>query len=154
MRPATVKFLAVVLLFAQVAMALTPGRMICVPVGTCDLHPVCGTLTGTETREHDDHRSSDEHCDSHHDHGPLDLLAPDHEPCGCHVHLPVPDDDRTPGKPRTDGPDLRVVFVPLVFATVVHADDEQPRVPAARLRPPDFSVTAQVLALKSTRLLI
>jgi len=74
--------------------------------------------------------------------------------CACHLHIQVPQNERVPSQPRGDNAEFRLAMVPLFVSVVLALDFEFPLMPVARLKPPDFSVSDQVLALKATRLLI
>jgi len=154
MPPAIVKLVAMLLLVVQGAIALAPGRVLCIPVRDCGTHESAV-------------RTSCDHCDSH---GRLDVsgrsggLAPEQGPfntvfhpndeCGCHLHVPVPGNEQVPSNPKSGEPDLRTLIVPLFVAIIWVYDWNPPLAAASHFRPPDFSVSDQVLSLKTTRLLI
>jgi hypothetical protein len=64
----------------------------------------------------------------------------------------VPDGQQVPSK--GDSQDLRLPVVPLLISIEAAWDLVPPLAIPAFVQPPDFSVAAQVLGLKTTRLLI
>jgi hypothetical protein len=153
MHHSLVKLVAMLLLIVQGAIATAPGQVLCIPVRDCDTHEheaelACGHCdTASCAQLGGEPRGGDQK------QGPFPASLHPNDECGCHLHVPVPGDERVPSGPRGDNPDLRMFFVPLV-ALVLNWDCEPPHAVIARFHPPDFSVSDQVLALKATRLLI
>lgn len=151
MPPAIVKLVAVLLLVVQGVMASGPGRVLCIPLGDCGSHD---TAVADSCRHCDVHMGRDSGCleSSGHERGPYSVAFHPPDECGCHLHVPLPDNKQVPSK--GDSPDLRAFVVPLLVAVVMAWDFEPPLAAPARVPPPDFSVSDQVLGLKTTRLLI
>lgn len=154
MSHALVKLVAMLLLFAQGLVAIAPGRVVCIPVQDCgtheqDGHALCGHCDPLQCNDGIVADACDEHS-----HGPFSSVAHPDDECGCHVHVLVPDAEQLPGNPRGDNSDLRHAIVPLLFAVVLAWDSEPAFEVVERFKPPDVSVSDQVLALKATRLLI
>lgn len=154
MPTAVVKLVALLLLVVQGAIALAPGRVLCIPVRDCGTHE-------------SEVLAACDHCDSHGrsdvsgrsggldpKHGPFSTTFHPDDECGCHLHVPVPSEDQVPSNPKGDGPDLRALFFPLVVAVVLAWDFDPPLAVVPRFQPPDFSTCDQVLALKTTRIII
>lgn len=154
MPPAIVKLVAILLLVVQGVIALAPGRVLCIPIRDCGKHE-------------SEVLAACDHCESHgssavgggkggsgQEHGPFSTVFHPQDECGCHLHVPVPDDEQVPSNPKGDGPDSRTFFIHFVVAVVLAWDFDPPVAVAARVQPPDFSTSDQVLALKTTRLLI
>ncbi|MGD9688409.1 MAG: hypothetical protein AB7K52_04425 [Phycisphaerales bacterium] len=154
MPTALVKLVAVLLMCVQGLVAAAPGQVLCIPVQSCgmhehDGHAVCGRCHSggsddegvvDQRREHElDHMSAAVHL---------------FDECGCYLHVPVPDREQVPVCPRGDNTDLRQSVLPLLVASVLVWDIEPAPVVVARFKPPDLSVSDQVLGLKATRLLI
>lgn len=154
MPPALFKLIAIFLLVVQGVVALASGRVLCIPVQYCVTHETdvpaalahCGsnacTVAGGDREDRESERGlfvSSSHPD---------------DQCGCHLHVPIPSDEQAPSKPKGDSPDLRTLFFPLVI-TISLIWVFTPRVQLAPpTQPPDFSTSDQVLALKTTRILI
>jgi hypothetical protein len=149
-----IKLVAMLLLVVQGAIALAPGRVLCIPVRDCGTHQP-------------DVVAACVHCDSHgspnapgvpgglgQEKDPFSTAFHPNDECGCHLHVPVPGDDQVPSNPKGDGPDLRTFFFPMVVAIVLAWDFDPPLSVAPHFQPPDFSASDQVLALKTTRLRI
>lgn len=154
MPPAVIKLVAMLLLVVQGVIALAPGRVLCIPIQDCGTHE----LAVTEACEHcDSHRSVNLATDrgtSGHDTGPYSTAFHPDDECGCHLHVPVPGDEQVPSNPKGEVQDLRTFLLPLAIAVVLAWDFDPPIAGPVRFQPPDFSVSDQVLALKTTRLLI
>lgn len=154
MPPALIKLVAMLLLIAQGVIALASGRVLCIPVQYCDTREtdvplVCGSCCSDGCFV-----AGDSHGGLEPERGLfVTTLHPDDE-CGCHLHVPVPSDDRAPSNPKSDNSDLRALFFPLTFALVMAWVTEPPLQSAPHFEPPDFSTSDQVLALKSTHILI
>jgi len=146
-----VKLVAVLLLVVQGVMASGPGRVMCIPLGDCGSHD---TAVADSCRHCDAHESRDSGCleSSRHEDGPHSPLFHPPDECGCHLHVPVPDGQQVPSK--GDSQDLRLPVVPLLISIEAAWDLVPPLAIPALVQPPDFSVAAQVLGLKTTRLLI
>jgi hypothetical protein len=154
MPAAVVKLVAMLLLFVQGLVAFAPGQVLCIPVQDCGTHEQGGPAScGHCDTDWLDGASGEDDCKDH-DHGPFTPVTHPDEECGCHLHLPVPDNEQPPSSSRGDTFELRSVLVPLWVAFVLTWDLEPVLVVVERFKPPDFSVSDQVLALKSTRLLI
>lgn len=154
MPPAHIRLIAFLLLLVQSAIALTPGQVLCIPFqnrGTIDqgAHAACGPCDSDDCG----HNVGGDNCRSHDD-GPFSGAMHPNAECVCHLHVPVPDNEQVPSNSRGDNSDLRGVVVPLLVAAVVVTNNESLVVAVQRFRPPDFSVSDQVLTLKATRLLI
>lgn len=158
MPPALVKLVAMLLLVVQcTAAAVTaPGRVLCIPLGDCGNHerdeaPACGHCGIPPSSPVHEAISQ-----PHQTQGHGLFLAALHpvDECGCHLHVPVPDGERLPSNHPGSGSDVRVLFEPLVVALVLTWGADPPREVVALRHPPDFDVSDQVLALKSTRLII
>ncbi|MBX3384622.1 MAG: hypothetical protein KF864_14050 [Phycisphaeraceae bacterium] len=155
MPAAAIKLVAMLLLVVQGAIALAPGRVLCIPVRDCGTHEP-------------EVLAACNHCDSHgssnvvdgsggpgQQHGPFITAFHPVDECGCHLHVPVPSDQQVPNNPKGDNPDLRTFFVPMmVVAIVLKWELNPPLAVGAHFHPPNFSASDQVLALKTTRLLI
>jgi hypothetical protein len=150
-----VKLVVALLLIVQGAVALVPGQVLCIPVQDCDSH---------ELRDH----AACDHCEADafghglasdacgtHEHGPVSATTHPAEDCGCHLHLPVPDSEPARSNVRTDLSDVRSIALPVLVACLWtwHAEPERASTPVWTSLP-DFFAMDQVLALKSTRLLI
>jgi hypothetical protein len=154
MHPVFVKLVAVLLLVAQGLLASAPGRVLCIPLEHCETHhrglaaacDHCDTAGCTSARFDQDEPGS----------GRGNFFSAIHpeEECGCHVHVPIPADQQVPGPANSGVCGCKPIFVPLVLAIVIDREIEPPVAMHVRLHPPDFILTDQVLALKSTRLLI
>lgn len=152
MSTAIVKLVAVLMLVVQGAVALVPGRVLCIPIQHCGTHEHGGSDCGGGWHACVDSHAS-RHCHGH-QHGPLTPVAHPAEDCGCHVHLPAPGEQQMPASPRGDAQDARVAVLPPIIAFALSSDSDALGAVAARLHPPDFSASSQVRALKATRLLI
>lgn len=154
MPPAVVKLVALLLLFVQGAIALVPGRMICIPVQDCGTHEreaavACGHCDSVGFTD-----TAGSHTGHSHGHGPFSLVVHPVDECGCHVHIPLPNDEQLSTNPRCGNPELKTLAVPLVITYVLNWNCNPPRVMAALVHPPDFSASDQVRALETIRLLI
>lgn len=154
---ALVKLVAMLLLTVQGAIGMAGGQVLCIPIRNCDTHHQadsrpCGHCEPAAVCAD---VAADDGCSSHdHEHGPFNAALHPNDDCGCHVHVPVPEEEQVPSGPRSESAEFRTLFVPLVIAVVLNWDCEPPCAVAARFHPPDFSASDQVRALKSTRLLI
>ncbi|GIK19127.1 MAG: hypothetical protein AMXMBFR77_03580 [Phycisphaerales bacterium] len=144
MSPRLVKLFALLLLVAQGVAGVVPGRVLCIPLPHCHAH-ANGGLEYSESH-------AGRYCGEH-EHGPLSLASHASDECGCHVHVPVPGEQPLPAAPRGEVVDARPALTPAVVVLLAHWAGDAPRVGAC-LRPPDWSATGQVRALKATRLLI
>lgn len=154
MPAAVVKLVAMLLLFVQGLVAFAPGQVLCIPVQDCGTHEQGGSAScGHCDTDWLDGVGGEDDCKDH-DHGPFAPVTHPDEECGCHLHLPVPDNEQPPSNSRGDNFELRSVSVPLVIAFILTWELEPVLVVVERFKTPDFSVSDQVLALKSTRLLI
>jgi len=154
MSTALVKFVAMLLLFVQGLAAFAPGRVLCIPVQDCGTHEQGGhAACGHCDSDVCDDEAGQDQCKDH-EHGPFTVAMHPDDECGCHIHVPVPESEQVPSTPRGDNSELRHAVVPLVVAFVLVWDFEPALVVVERFKPPDFSVSDQVLALKATRLLI
>lgn len=146
MNSCLIKTIAVLLLLAQVWVGVARGRVLCIPLADCDGH------SSHRETGFSDHGACDHH--HAHDHGPVLPILHQHDDCGCHVHLPAPDDyPRPPAQPRFDIGDMRSAFAPTVVALI----DWSAAAPAAASlvgRPPGLFCLAQTRLLRTTRLLI
>ncbi len=148
------KVVAVFLLIVQGGLSLASGRVLCVGAHDCESHVhLCDAGVGHSHDEHGIHHE-DHHCGAPTDGGCVVVGAVMHDGCGCHVHVPVPDNEQGPRSPRGDVPTVRAVFVARVAALVVSWDVGPVRDVPTSSRPPDFSVSDQVCGLKATRLII
>lgn len=149
-----VKLVAMLLLFVQGLVAFAPGQVICIPVQDCGAHDQGGhAACGHCDSDGCDNEVRRDQCKDH-EHGPFSAATHPDDECGCHLHVPVPDSEQVPSNPRCDVSELRSVLVPLLVAFVLTWDFEPSLVVVERFKPPDFSASDQVLALKATRLLI
>jgi len=148
MRHFLIKHIALVLLLAQVWCVGTRASMVCIPLHSCDAH---ATAAGVD----DPHPTSSTACKgTNHDHGLVGTLAHNHDDCGCHIHVPAPDDHQPlPGKPRSELPEMRVSFVPAP-ALFVQTEPVTPQIVSFGRHHSDRSSLAQARALKTTRLRI
>lgn len=154
-----VQIVSMLLLIVQGVVALAPGRMLCIPVWDCGTHEqapeaACahsdpGSCPPSACSSFDEERGR--FADGRGQSAPL--LAPIDE-CGCHLHVQVPGHQPVPFTPRDDDHSPKACVVPVVATAVMDWRCDPPSALVACLRPPDFSVSGQVLALKSTRLLI
>lgn len=154
MHPALVKLVTILLLVVQGLVASAPGRVLCIPLEDCESHDQGLTTPCGHCDTAACHTTEFGQDESGYDHGVF--LAANHpeDECGCHVHVPVPGDQQVPGPAKPDGSEFKSILVPLVLAIFANWEIEPPVATSVRLHPPDFSVSDQVLALKSTRLLI
>lgn len=145
------KYIAVLLVFLQATVGMiTPGRVLCLPVADCDHQEFAAT--GCQDRS-----EAGQHDDLDCDHDPAAPgLAPDHlNECGCHLHVPIPGDPKTPGQSqaRGDGFQARQSVIPVVVAVLQW--DWTPSIgKSLSQRPVDPLVRGLVLSLKTTRLRI
>lgn len=149
-----VKLVVTCLLIAQGLAALAPGQVLCIPVRDCGTHEQAGP--GACGHCHADIRDDESsgHTCRNHTHGPASPAAHTNGDCGCHLHMPVQESAQSPGRPWGDSPDLRGVVVSQPVAWVLMCDCGTRDAVHERFKPPDFSVSDQVLALKATRLII
>lgn len=151
---ALVKLVAMLLLFVQGLVAFAPGQVVCIPLQDCGTHEQAGNFScgHCDPLPCNDGMVADT-CDDHR-HGPFSSASHPDDDCGCHVHVPVPDSEQIPSNPRGESSDPRLAIAPLLVAVVLAWDFEPALEVVERFKPPDFSVSDQVLALKATRLLI
>lgn len=162
MPSAIVKLVAMLLLVVQAAIGVAPGRMLCVPVHSHRMHESGADPGSSSDGSEVSDRSGCSGCSElvsvrlgfGVEAGRISRWSHLDEECACHVHVPIPDEEQLPISPRGDGPELRTVGVSATCAVVLIWDCDLPPVPTAILPPHDSSTAAQVLALKSTRLLI
>jgi hypothetical protein len=155
--------MAFILLVVQAAVALVPGRVLCIPLRDCGVHMSqeteackrndahsCGD--GSQSHHVDLHHADTHH--AHHDHESLDAALHREDDCGCHVHVPTPDDQHLPGKTKPDSGVWRSVMVwpPLVTDVTLGFVLSTPSV--LRPSPTEHVASDRVRALKATRLLI
>ncbi len=154
MPAAFVKLVAMLLLVVQGLIAFAPGQVLCIPVRSCSLHTPSGDAPceHADSDECDDERR-DEQCEGR-GQGHFSFAKHSDDERGCHIHVLVPDSEQAPSGPRGDIAELRHAVTPLLVAFVLSWDFEPAVVVVERFKPPDFSVSDQVLALKATRLLI
>jgi hypothetical protein len=155
MPPAIVKLVAMILLVVQGAIGLAPGRALCVAVPDCGAHG-----SGTSQAAFDDchFHECTEAAGGHHARGyklgpVVAALHPDNR-CRCHLHVPIPRDGWMSRSTQSDKPDVRTSFAPLALWTGLVWVCPSQFVAAPFLHPRDFVATAEVLALKATRLII
>jgi len=149
-----VKLVAMLLLVVQGAIALAPGQVLCIPVRDCGTHESEVLAACDHCDSHGSLTAAGGHSGRGQQSGSFTTVFHPEDKCGCHLHVPVPSDDQVPSNPKGDGPDLRVIFFPLVIAIVFAWDFEPPLQVAPRFQPPDFSTSGQMLALKTTRIII
>lgn len=154
MPPAIIKLVAMLLLVVQGLIALAPGRVLCIPVRDCGTHQSEVGAACDHCASHTRLDASSCSDDPGTDHGSFPAAFHPEDECGCHLHVPVPGSEQVPNNAKNDGPDLRTLIVPLVVAIIWVHDANPPLAASPHFRPPDFSVSDQVLSLKSTRLLI
>lgn len=145
-----IKLVTVLLLFVQGAVALSTGRMLCIPVAPCgEQHSACDD-TGSAS-----HVCGAEHCADHRP-GLTDVALHPHDECDCHVHLPIPGGDEAPSNssPRSDLQDLRAFALSLWVVSMLGWGDSPSHAPIVGRPAPSFSASDQVLGLRATRLLI
>lgn len=155
MRPAVLKLVALLLLLSQGAVALAPGRMICIPVHECTSHEH-GALAACGHRDTADLAVADgsdiaaghlRHC----------ALVPARCPdgaCGCHVHVPVPNNGQATISPRGGKVEPRAWSVPSACAIAEPPRRATLRGAAAPERPPAVAACDRLRALRATHLLI
>ncbi|MBX3392764.1 MAG: hypothetical protein KF787_08960 [Phycisphaeraceae bacterium] len=154
MPPALFKLVAMLLLVMQGAIAVAPGRVLCIPVKDCGTYEQDAVATCSHRDREVCPASVGGGSRHNHEREPFNIALHPNDECGCHVHVPVPGNEQVPSNFRSDTHDLRVFFVPLTVALVLNWDCDPPPARVAHSRPPDFSASGQVLALKATRLLI
>jgi hypothetical protein len=157
MPSAVVKLIAILLLAVQGMVALAPGRVLCIRLQDCETHQkshsACGhcDVSGCV----DDEIGHDEPSSQHgHERGLFITLAHPADECGCHLHVPIPNHQQVASTQKPDGSESMTVLLPLVVAVVACWDFAPPKAVNARFHAPDFSLSDQVRALKSTRLLV
>lgn len=146
-----VKAVAMLLLVMQAAVSMAPGQVICLPAsGTSQMQTEkacthCDAVPGRdgsgETPRTDEK-------------GGLFHASHPRDDCGRHTHVPVPDEDQVPSSPRGDIVTLKAFIVPLVVVLVLSWDHSPPRLVGVESRPRDYFAFDQVLAIKTTRLLV
>ncbi|QOJ00984.1 MAG: hypothetical protein HRU70_10945 [Phycisphaeraceae bacterium] len=151
---ALVKLVAILLLAVQGLIALAPGRVLCIPVRDCEIHESEVLAAYDRFESHGSLTASGAQHVLGQEHGSFATAFHPEDECGCHLHIPIPSDEQAPSNPKDGGPDQRKLFLPLVVAVVLAWDFDTPLPVAQRFEPPDFSTSAQVLALKTTRIII
>lgn len=154
MHPALVKLVAMLLLVVQGAVALAPGRVLCVQIRDCGTHEVVDSNPCNHCDLSTSWDSGDPEARTGHEQGPISTAVHPADDCGCHVHVPVPGEQQVPSTSKSDGSEFKSVLLPLVLAVVACWEFFPPQAVNARFQPPDFSASDQVRALKTTRLLI
>ncbi len=158
MRSVLTQLLAILLVCSQTLFGVAMGRTLCVATGTCEHGEDAEREDRGHCHSHSHHGDEvvrhGEECESHR-HGPIGLLDVPHEECGCHVHVPVPNEPQSPPKSsnQADQLQVRIMHAPVVV-TVLTWDLWANRRIDSRSRPPDPDAAAQVLALQATRLLV
>jgi hypothetical protein len=154
MPPVLLKVVAVFLLVVQAGLSLASGRVLCVGAHDCGSHVHLSDVgVGHSHDEHGGHHE-DHDCGDPAEGGYAIVGAAMHDGWGCHVHVPVPDNEQGPRSPRGDAQALRAIFVPRVAALVIAWDVGAVREVPTCSRPPDLSGSDQVCGLKATRLII
>ncbi len=154
MHPAVIKLVSILLLVVQGLGASAPGRVLCIPLKDCPTHDQrlatgCGHCDTPAC-----HPAELDQDEPQRGHGPFPAAIHSEDECDCHVHVPIPGDQQIAGSAKSDGTEFKSNLVPLVLAIVSQWEIESPVATVVRLHPPDFSVSDQFLALKSTRLLL
>lgn len=148
---------AALLLMVQGLVAFAPGRVLCIPIADCGTHEsivesACDhcepdDCTSSETEETDG--SSSDPMSS----GPMNAALCLMPECGCHVHLPVPRGEQTSPTLRDDS-QQRALFVPVLVAMIPSEDWSDRCGVSASAHSPGVRGSAQLRALKTTRLRI
>lgn len=149
-----VKSVALLLLIMQGLVSFASGQVLCIPLVDCGMHHKVGCGEHGRFHSHECAAEVGAHECHDHQHDPLRVSIHAHDECGCHLHVPVPSSKELPSSPRGDNFDLRLAVVPLCFAFVMTRAFEPPREVTHPFKPPDFSTSDQVLALKTARLII
>ena len=154
MGPSFRKVVALVLLLIQGMIGATSGQFLCIPIRDCGTHERSGhAASGHCVSDGCNVEQVEESCKDH-EHDAFSSAIHRDDECGCHLHVPLPDSEQLPSNPRGDNAELRSVLVPVLIALVVTWDFDPAVVIVERFKPPDFSVSDQVLGLRATRLLI
>ena len=155
----TLQVVAAFLIGIQGVFGVAPGRVLCVPTGPCSAPTASTASECSHCAESDCHSagSPEDASDvSSHDHGLFDMADHPSDGCGSHFHVPLPDDDQAPAacRARGDSPEPRAIVPAVLMISSLSQGLMAWRERGLCTHPPDFSVSAQVLALESTRLLI
>lgn len=148
------KAVALTLLVVQVLFASMSGRVWCIGAHDCDSHD--GTAAGCDRGGHHHHFGSGrEHREVQcHEHVFFAGAPHEADDCCCHLHMPIAGEALASIDRRAAGFETRTFLVPMSFV-VCKAGDSAPRIAVpGRFRPPDFSGSDQMLALKTSRLMI
>jgi hypothetical protein len=149
-----VQIVAVVLLVLQSVVALVPGRMFCLPTWACGerekVSRVVQHVHGFE--QGPAHVSGYSHGHDEATDVTDDGCAAGHDECGCHVHMPMPDDQQMPKDQRAQQAMQDVMTPAEVFVGELKFEpvEMMKRVP----RVLDLSAAVELRALKVTRLLV
>lgn len=141
-----IQVILMVLLVVQGALASASGRVLCIPLGGHGEHHLCGADVG--------HGLSSPGACCDHPESPLDVVLAAHDECGCHVHVPVPGREQSPGNPKQSGGMGRIVSVAPVDSVVMAWGVAPVATLRVRSHWMEYGSPGQGLGLRTTRLII
>lgn len=154
MSPVVVKLVSVLMLVVQGLVASAAGRVVCIPLQDCGKHGemavgLCDRVAAEGCGGHGGECDERALGSGSHDDGMQRA-----EECDCHVHVPVPADERLPGKPAVDMGEARADLIPAAVVAVLTWDLESACEAGEGFLPPGFERCDQWVGLKCTRLLL
>jgi hypothetical protein len=154
MRSMLVHLVLAVLLAVQGVLSLAPGRMLCIPLRACDQHQEVPALCGHCDDSHGDaHAMTSPRWNDAAEQFCFAIVARPSDECGCHLHVPGPQDSHVVTKTSGDACEwkhsLALWAAAFVLASQPASADECD-VP----RPPDLLASMQVRVLRTSRLII
>lgn len=145
---------AILLLVVQVTATAASARIICLHLQDDEVAHRTHVPCDHEAMEN---RSSAGIAVGGHEHRLLDMAAHPAHACTCHVHVPSPGNDLSTNssfQKRDSQVDLGLLMPPMLVVAYLDWNSTLPDVYASDTRDFAFPQSAQVLSIKSTRLLI
>lgn len=146
MHHALVKLVAMLLLVVQGVVASATGRVMCIRVADCGSHTETVAASACEHDCGNDQQPQDD--------GWCDVVANGLAACECHVHVPVPGEERVPSKGQLSVSDFKTVALPVLVAMVLQWEPVWRDGPARYAERREARSWDQLGALRTTRLLV